>query len=308
VALPFGDCAWLYGLHDPYDRGLFAYTGKTGWVLFTERVTSETGNPAYREWSEASYFGVIARLNNDYGGTGTIPVPSEYDRFAAQCAAWVQKSPGCHVWVIGNEMNNPREWPEEGRRPDLMITPEGYADCFNRVRAAIKAAQPGAVVVPGAVDPFQGPSVSSLDWFRRMLAGIRDLDGIALHCYTHGYTPDLVTDLARFQDDPLRWQYYHFRCYTTFLDVIPPLWRNRPVYITETDPTGSQPWSGGQNGWTAAAYAEIDRWNRQPYSQQIQALILYRWSRDDPYSISDKPGVQNDIRAVAQGTDWRWRK
>jgi hypothetical protein len=301
--LPFGECAWLYGLHDPYDRDLFAYTGKTGWVLFTERVVSGAGNTGYEDWARNHYYGVIARLNNDYGGTGTIPTPDQYDTFAAQCAQWVRNSRGCHIWVIGNEMNNPREWPH-----GQPIQPEQYADCFNRARAAIKSVQPEAMVVPGAVDPYQGPQMSCLEWLTRMFNHIADLDGIALHCYTQGYEPPLVTDLTRFDDDPLRWQYYHLRCYTTFMDVIPPHWRAKPVYITETDPHGTSPWAGGQNGWVQAAYAEINRWNQQPHAQQIQALVLYRWSRDDIYSISDKPGVQNDIRATIANSDVRWRR
>jgi hypothetical protein len=308
--LPFGISAWLYGLHDPYDRGLFDGSGRRGWVLFTERVVSGAGNQAYSDWARNGY-GVIARLNNDYGGSGTVPVPSEYDRFAAQCAQWVHNSPlpqpGRVIWLIGNEMNNPREWPGEGSDPSKAITPESYAACFNKVRAAIKAVQPNAIVVPGAVDPFQGPSISCLDWFRRMLANIQDLDGLGLHCYTHGYTPNLVPSLATFQDPPLQQQYYHLRAYSTFLDLIPPRHRRKPVYITETDPFGSEPWSGGQNGWVQAAYREIDRYNDQPHAQQIQTLILYRWSRDDVFSIVDKPAVQNDIRATVNSTDYRWR-
>jgi hypothetical protein len=255
---------------------------------------------------------VIVRLNNDYGGSGTIPVPARYDEFAAQCRRWVLNSRGNLIWVIGNEMNNPREWPNQdpwnpGNNPADAITPERYAACFNKVRAAIKSVQPRAIVVPGAIDPFQGPRQSCLEYLERMLAAITDLDGIALHCYTHGYTPDLVTSLETFKDDPLRWQYYHFRAYTTFLDVIPPRHRFKPVYITETNPHGSQPWSGGRNGWVQAAYAEIARYNEQPHAQQIQCLLLYRWSRDDHYSIVDKPGVQEDIRATIRSTDYRWR-
>ncbi|MCL5995564.1 MAG: SH3 domain-containing protein [Chloroflexi bacterium] len=302
-SLPFGECAWLYGLHDAYDRGLFSGSGRTGWVLFTERVVSSQGNTAYEDWSQTNNYGVIARLNNDYGGTGTIPAPAQYDQFAQQCAQWVRNSRGCHIWIIGNEMNNPREWPN-----GQSIAPEQYADCFNRVRSAIKAVQPTAIVVPGAVDPYQGPQMSCLEWLTRMFAAIADLDGIALHCYTQGYQPQFVTDLGRFGDDPLRWQYYHFRCYATFLDVVPARWRGKPVYITETDPHGTSPWAGGQNGWVQAAYAEIQRWNQQPHTQQIQSLILYRWSRDDIYSITDKPGIQNDIRATIAGTDYRWRR
>jgi hypothetical protein len=308
--LPYGICAWLYGLHDEFDKGLFAGSNKTGWVLMTHRVQNGEGRD-YTPWSRAGY-GVIARLNNDYGASGTIPTPDKYDQFAAQCRSWAANSRGCLIYVIGNEMNNPREWPNQdpwnpGNNPNSAITPELYAACFNRVRAAIKSVQPNAIVVPGAVDPFQGPWMSSLDYFNRMLAAITDLDGLALHCYTNGYSPDLIPSLQRFENDPLRWQYYHFRAYTTFLDAIPPRHRNKPVYITETDPHGAQPWAGGQNGWVQAAYAEIDRYNLQTRSQQIQCAILYRWSRDDIYSIVDKPAVQADIRATINGTDYRWR-
>ncbi|BCX03011.1 MAG: hypothetical protein KatS3mg053_0949 [Candidatus Roseilinea sp.] len=308
--LPFGICAWNYGLHDPFDRDLFAGSGKTGWVLVTHRVVTGEGYN-YEDWSRSGY-GVIARLNNDYGGSGTIPTPEHYDAFADQCRRWVLNSRGNLIWVIGNEMNNPREWPNQdpwnpGNNPADAITPERYAACFNKVRAAIKSVQPRAIVVPGAIDPFQGPRQSCLEYFEQMLAAITDLDGIALHCYTHGYTPELVTSLDRFENDPLRWQYYHFRAYTTLLDVIPPRHRFKPVYITETNPHGAQPWSGGENGWVQAAYAEIARYNHQPHAQQIQCLLLYRWSRDDIYSIVDKPGVQNDIRATIRTTDHRWR-
>jgi len=308
--LPFGICAWTYGLHDPYDQNLFADSGKTGWVLFTHRVGDGEGFN-YESWSRSGY-GVIARLNNDYGGSGTIPVPALYDDFAQRCRRWGLNSRGNLIWVIGNEMNNPREWPNQdawnpGNNPADAITPELYAACFNRVRAAIKSVQPRAIVVPGAIDPFQGLRQSCLEYLERMFAAITDLDGIALHCYTHGHAPELVTSLETFQDDPLRWQYYHFRAYATLLDVIPPRHRLKPVYITETNSGGPQPWSAGQNGWVQAAYAEIARYNGQPHAQQIQCLLLYRWSRDDEYSIVDKPGVQNDIRTTIQSTDYRWR-
>ncbi len=310
ATLPFGACAWLYGVHDPFDRDLFAGSGKTGWVLITHRVVGGEGMD-YSSWARAGY-GVIARLNNDYGGSGTIPTPDRYDVFADQCRRWVQNSRDCFIWVIGNEMNNPREWPNQsphnpGNNPADAITPERYALCFNKVRAAIKSVQPHAIVIPGAVDPYQGPWMSCLEYFERMMANIVDLDGIALHAYTHGYTPDLITSLETFRDDPLRWQYYHFRCYTTFLDALPPRHRNKPIFITETDPHGPTPWAGGQNGWVQAAYAEIERFNHQPHAPQIQAVILYRWSRDDAYSIVDKPGVQADIRATIRETDYRWR-
>ncbi len=62
----------------------------------------------------------------------------------------MSNSKGNVIWVIGNEMNNPREWPGSGGDPSKNITPENYAACFNKVRAAIKSVQPNAIVVPRA--------------------------------------------------------------------------------------------------------------------------------------------------------------
>jgi hypothetical protein len=321
AVLPFGISAWTFGMHDAHDRAVYAGSGKLGWVLFTSLVGGDP-LPNYLDWARAG-FGVMGRLNNDYGGSGTVPTPDRYDEFAQRCWAWVAaaksqitSNPQQHrrVWVIGNEMNNPREWPEEGRNPGKAIQPEQYADCFNRVRRAIKQADATAIVVPGAIDPYNATWGNPLDYFNRMLARIDDLDGLALHCYTHGPEPQLVTSLGTFGDDPLRWQYFDFRCYTTFLDVVPQRWRNRPVYITETNATphnGLPAWAGGRNGWVREAYREIARWNAQPFAQQIQTLILYRWIRgggeDAQFAISEKPGVQDDFRDAIRAGDYRWR-
>ena len=321
AVLPFGINAFTFGMHDSFDRNLFAGSGRTGWVLFTSLVGGDP-LPNYVDWAVNGY-GVIGRLNNDYGGSGTIPTPDRYDEFAQRCATWVKSAQtqigsGAdkhrRVWIIGNEMNNPREWPEEGRNPSKAIQPEQYADCFNRVRRAIKLIDGKAIVVPGAIDPYNATWGNPLDYWNRILARIEDLEGLALHAYTHGPQPNLITSLGTFGDDPLRWQYFDFRCYTTFLDCVPQRFRDRPIYLTETNATphnGQAAWAGGRNGWVPEAYREIARWNTQPQAQQIQALILYRWIRgggaDAQFAISEKPGVQDDFRDAVRGQDNRWR-
>ena len=321
AVLPFGISAFTFGMHDGFDRNLFADSGRFGWALFTSLVGGDP-LPNYLDWA-ANGYGVIGRLNNDYGGSGTIPTPDRYDEFAQRCANWVKAAqvqigagPEKHrrVWIIGNEMNNPREWPEEGRNPSKAIQPEQYADCFNRARRTIKLIDAKAIVVPGAIDPYNAAWGNPLDYWNRMLARIEDLDGIALHTYTHGPQPNLITSLGTFGDDPLRWQYFDFRCYTTFMDLVPHRYRDRPVYITETNATphnGQPAWAAGRNGWVPEAYREIARWNAQPHAQQIQALILYRWIRgggsDAQFAISEKQGVQDDFKDAIRGQDNRWR-
>ena len=329
--LAFGDSAWLYGIHDDFGaRRADLFGAKKGWVLFTEDVGG-AGSSAFQAWAaNPTGFGVLVRLNNGYNdgfrGPGTIPDLAGYDAFAQKCASWVQRTMAgvandfvC-TFIIGNEMNNPREWPNPNGDADVMnrdaaITPQGYADCFNRVYRAIKAVAPNARVAPGAVDPYNALYLDCLAYFTQMMAGISALDGFAFHTYTHGPEVSRVTSLSAFQNDPLRWQYYDFMSYTTLMDHVPAKWRDLPVYLTETDqtPTEQNPnaWTGGRNGWVRAAYEEIARWNAQPLAQQIQALILYRWVRgggsDATYCLQDKPEILTELKDTIAATDLRWR-
>ncbi len=327
----FGDSAWLYGIHDDYgaQRGEL-FPNKRGWVLFTEDVSGNGATPIAAWAANPVAHGVLVRLNNGYNdgfrGPGTIPEPHGYDQFAQRCAAWVSRSmaglpaQSTATFIIGNEMNNPREWPNPHGdphtfNPRIPITPQGYADCFNRVYRAIKAVAPHARVVPGAVDPYNALYMDCLHYFTQMLAGIQQLDGFAFHTYTHGPEVSRIESLKTFDHDPLRWQYYDFRSYTTLMDHIPGKWRQLPVFITETDqtPTDANPqaWTGGRNGWVRAVYAELARWNAQPHAQQIQALILYRFARgggsDALYCLQDKPEILAEFRDAVAGGDVRWR-
>ena len=114
---PLNDSPFLYGLHDPGGEG-----------VLTERNMRRAGSSSPRSWDAiraitqghdySSWanrgFGVIARLNNGYSPEGTIPNSSRYAPFAQRCANFVAASPGCHIWIIGNEPNLPVERPGIG--------------------------------------------------------------------------------------------------------------------------------------------------------------------------------------------------
>jgi hypothetical protein len=238
----------------------------------------------------------------------------------------VALSRGCHIWIIGNEQNNVREHPGGEAHPTEHITPELYAEAFNLTRARIKDVQPEAVVVPGAVDPYfglpwplTGQSHRPLDYFREMLSHIEDLDGIALHTYTHWLDVDLITRRTVFGDPPLtpgtpHEHYYDFQAYRSFAEAVPAKWHDRPIYLTESNhwtrstSIGSieNGWLNLNVGWVQEAYAEINRWNRAPYAQQIHCFLLYRWS-GDAWTIENLGEVHEDMRA-ALDHDYRWRQ
>jgi hypothetical protein len=301
---------FIFGMHDRGGEHLMLEKSKRGWVLVTEALGADPNNYSGSNYTDLSTqgLGVIVRLNHGYGTAGTIPHSSQYDNFARRCGNFVQASPGCHLWIIGNEMN--LAWERPGGPDGQVITPELYAICFNKCRAEIRR-RPGHSqdqVIPGAVGPWntqtQYPGNPSGDWVQYFadILGLlgQNVDGIAIHTYTHGQDPNLVFSEAK-MNPPFQDHHWHFRAYRDFMAAIPGGLRNRPVYVTETDQYTA--WRNANTGWVRNAYQEIDNWGQNPSHQPIQALILFRWiigNPNDPqqvgWAIENKPGVQDDFR------------
>ncbi len=301
---------YIFGMHDRGGEHLMLEKGKRGWVLVTEALGSDPNNHSGSNYTDLTNkgLGVMVRLNNGYGTGGTIPVSAQYDDFARRCGNFVQASPGCHIWIIGNEMN--LAWERPGGPNGQVITPDLYAECFRKCRGEIHR-RPGHSddqIVVGAVGPWNTqtayPGNQNGDWVK-YFADILNLlgstvDGISIHTYTHGQDPSFVFSDAT-MNPPFANHHWHFRAYRDFMGAIPESLRNRPVYITETDQYES--WRDQNTGWVRNAYQEINDWNRGSGEQPIQALILFRWiigNPNDPqqvgWAIENKPAVQDDFR------------
>jgi len=316
--LPSGESPYIFGIHDRGGEYLMAAKGKKGWVLITEDIGYNPYDHSSKDYSdlENDGYGVLVRLNNGYSDPdagsypGTIPEQSHYQEFAVRCGNFVEHSKGCHIWIIGNEMNHPNEWP--GGINGQMITPQMYADCFKRCYEEIHR-RPGHEddqVVLGAVAPWPDkakyPGNERGDWIKYLadlLALVRkQCDGIALHTYTHGPEPSKITAFVPMQP-PFADRNFEFRTYRQFMEAIPASMRILPIYITETDQTG--PWAHSNTGWVQAAYAEIDRWNQDPTHQKIRCLLLYRWLPHDQWSFKDIQEIKDDFSAALEH-DYRW--
>ena len=315
---------FIFGLHDPPEtpKNPMLQKNRLGWVVVTQEVGDDPNGPPgpdYRSLSNLG-LGVIVRLNYGYGLRGTIPRSNRYWAFAKRCGNFTGGSRGCHIWIIGNETNLAGERPG-GPEHGEVITPQRYAECFKLCRNEIRS-RPGHEndqAVVSAVGPWnnqtaypENPSGNWIAYFAdilRLVAG--QCDGIALHTYTKGYNLDLISgDFYSWKTHPdadlhdLRDQ---FRCYVDFMEVIPLSMRHLPVYITETDQ--DMEWHTDERiGWVQATYAEIDRWNRDPSHQPIQALVLYRWTvqgmGQEKFSIVNRSGVRADFWA-ALDNDYR---
>jgi len=313
--LPPGESPYIFGLHDRGGEHYMAWAGRKGWVLCTEELGASPQNWSSRSYSDLSDkgYGVIVRLNHGYHERGTLPTHERYADFASRCGNFVERSNGCHIWVIANEMNLAVERPG-GPQHGEVITPERYCAAFRMCRRQIRS-RPGHAhdqVVIGAVGPWNTqttyPGNPSGDWivyFQDILKGLDgELDGIALH--TYGRSPDpaeIVSELC--MDPPFDHRRKMFRTYMDFMEAIPHAWRHLPVYITETDQNVA--WLDANNGWVQEAYAEINRWNSDVTHQKIRSLILYRWERfqGDIWYIRGRQGVIDDLRAALQH-EYRW--
>jgi hypothetical protein len=216
---------------------------------------------------------------------------------ATRLAHYVEHSAGCSRWIIGNETNLPREWPK-----GQPILPLHYAECYLGCRAAIHAL-PGherdEVLIAGP-GPWNNElhyaANKSGDWvhyFEDVLEIVgRRCDGFALHAYTHGYDPALVTSEAR-MDAPFGQRHFEFRVYQDFLGVVPPELRQLPVYLTEAN--GNGPWQA--RGLMPAMLQEISQWNEKGGQH-----IFYRYPRYDDFYMEGKPDVIAEFQTATQQT------
>ncbi|MCB0191810.1 MAG: N-acetylmuramoyl-L-alanine amidase [Anaerolineae bacterium] len=345
-----GENPYIYGLHDIGGEHLMMVNNEAkGWVVITEAIGAEAherGGGDYRSLADKG-LGVIVRLNQSYGSNGTIPREARYPEFSQRVANFVEDSKGAHIWIIGNEMNLEREQPrQQGSNQAEKITPRRYAECYKLCRRKVKAlsGHKDDILLVGAIGPWNGQTWYEADpkgaypankipngpgqypyngffgdfikYFQDMLLAIgpNDCDGIAIHAYSHGYEPHMVTNDAK-MGWPFENYYFNFYTYRDQMNAIPQAFRDLPVYLTEANgdvqdkKESHEPgatWPFGNNGWIKAAYKEIDSWN-QTGKQQIRCMVLFRWKKDPlGWSIDGKPGVQDDFKeAVAQNYKWQ---
>lgn len=319
-----GDNRYIYGLHDPggedhlrieqegtlFSKEIEALVPPAmlnlgdqprGWIVFTEEIGHDPNDMGWADYTPYSDvgFGTIVRLNNGYKPNGTIPRPEFYEDFAKRCGNFAM-SLGNERWIIGNEPNHEQE------RPDgIQISPADYATCFALCYEEIKIRSPDNQVILAAIAPWNAdtkyPANPDGDWVVYMLDVLYVLDGmgvmpdgLALHTYTHGHDPALITSEAK-MEPPFEYCRYEFRTYRDFLEALSERYFDLPVYITETN-QGDSPWLNSDQGWIVRAYQEINQWNITGSKLFIHCLCLYRWGNYDKWVIEGKDLLLCDLR------------
>ena len=158
---------FIFGVHEPGGEELMLQAAKPGWIVFTEAVghdPEETSGLDFTTFANDG-LGVICRINHGYEPEGTLPHSSMYELFARRVANFVDTSQGCHIWLIGNEMNYAVERPgiviDWSRHQSNRTGPPEIADPMRRGLAVRFNVLPdhsteirttrGAIVSPGEV-------------------------------------------------------------------------------------------------------------------------------------------------------------
>lgn len=287
----------LYGIHEPCPTDVMSQ----GWIVFLVEVGhGPDPHPGidFSAW-ELQGYGILCRVQHAFGTGGTFPQPNYLDAYVQRVRTLVQNSQFCHRWIIGNEPNVPVEWPD-----GMNLSPQYSALCYGKCWTAIHDL-PGhefdEVLLP-PIGPWNAEiGIGWLDYFRQTIDHCEFIDGFALHAYTHGPNPALVTSEAK-MDPPYDDCRYNFRVYRDWISTIPAEHQHLPLYITETNQYG--PWLDEKNGWVPEAYREIDQWNRDG-GQTIRALCLYRYPKYDGYYIDGKKQAIADFQ-TAQEYGYTW--
>lgn len=283
----------LIGIHDK--EGIIVTPPET-WILDTIALSE---NPVAHNYNEQRRW--ICRVNWGYGSTGTIPEPIQDNEFLYRLSKYVSGSKNCRRWIIGNEPNLPREWPN-----NQPIHPSRYAEFYLKCRDVIhkQAGHEKDEVLIAASGPWNNeykyvgnPNGDWIQYFRDIfkVTGL-ECDGFSLHAYTHGYDRSLVTSEAM-MNAPFQNHHYNFRTYRDYCVTIPDIFAHLPIYITEAN--GNGPWQAV--GLMPAMAVEINNWNRESEGRKILSLIFYRYPAYDQgvkFHMQGKPDVLDEYKAT----------
>ncbi len=299
-------------VNSPTTRG-FAYGGHVAeWSAFAGEQMTRAGMTWVKKqvrFQTGQNPGDVAGMINDAHARGfrillgIVGSPDQlyqdgyFDQYAAFVGAVAALgADGIEVW---NEMNIDREWPA-GR-----IDPASYVDLLARSYNAIKAANPGTLVISGAPAPtgfFGGCSGAGCD-DNQYLAGMaaagaaRYMDCVGVH-YNEGVLAPTATS-----GDPRGNSGYYTRYFRPMMSVYRQAFRNaRPLCFTELGYLSSEgyPPLPGAFGWAEnVTVADQAAWLDQAVSMAagtgyVRLLII--WNIDFTTYDSDPQAGYGIIR------------
>jgi len=294
----------LIGLHDEPGGHWMRNQGMRGVCLVPRAVQTQ---PTTINCLNLAHAGikVLVRLNWGWAdGTGTVPPPEHEDAWVDAIIATIAASrdKGVWGWIIGNEVNNPVEWPGGYPNPTYMVSPAYYVRLYNRIWMGV---QVNDLIAPVPLDPYNvvaqqfGQPADPRDWAQYIYAHIAGADFLALHTKTQGNDPAECWSDATFTDWPLIGRFLHLRTIEDQLGWVSARLRGKRVYVTEVNPqrrdADSLGWEPGNAEWVCQACAYLR-------TQPLAGAAFYRYQRagdQAPFGLDNKPVILAAIKEEA---------
>ena len=286
----------LLGFNDPNNQGAGQWlvaNGLRGLLVIPTFLGTTAQTLDYTAFANAG-IRVLVNLryswSTDMGGAGTLPQPytAPGNEFVAAAIATIRNSRGVWGWEIGNEANNPREWPR-----GETLTASGVARLYNQIWNGVRESD---LLSPGALDPFNAQAGDPRDWLATIYGSIAGADFLSFHGYSRGPDPAQIGSLDRFADAPLQWQYLNYPgCVAALWKALPSAYQGKPVYVTEYNHLykDQEPnW-----GWVTDERAArvVQRAYAAAQEANLAGVALYRWT-GDAWAVHDNAAVLGAVR------------
>lgn len=285
------------GLHNEDGGDWMREHGVTGWALHTFAMRTHVAPQDMTRFENAG-IKMLIRLNYDFHPHGNLPSEGhgDVDGFIDSCVETMRQSRGVWGFILGNETNNPHEFPQ-----GAIISAAYYTRLYNRVW---QRKPDGVRLAPQAIDPYFGPGSDSREYWRDIVNNISGADFLTIHPKTQDSNPDNVDSDARFSHDPLKWQFLHVRSYEPLLEVVPDRFNNVPVIATELNPQRHNDmqtlgWQENQGpAWVRRSVKHFQHRNQRQSRLPVTGVIFYRFSADE-WEIRPKQSILDAIKAEA---------
>lgn len=241
---------------------------------------------------------VICRLGWGYaGGSGTVPPERYADQWVRAMIGTINESRGVWGWLIGNEVNNPTEWPGGYPDPSLVVSPMYFIDLYNRICSGTTT-----LLSPSSIDPYNvvaqefGQPGDPRVWTREIYGNARRIGFITLHAKTQGSDPAQCWSDEEFSHAPLIGRKLHLRTVEDQLAWIPELVKKFPVYVTECNPQRKE---DGSLGWGSQGAEWVEQACAYLQTQPVDGVCFYRYEDADPWGLENRPEILAKIRELA---------
>jgi hypothetical protein len=307
AAAPAFDAPHIYGIHTWGAGANGLLNGKSGWsveLIHTIPVFFDLTHAQAQQIVNEG-FTLVLRIDYDPFTGQTLPkTGGEISSYVAGCQTIVASFEDvCHTWILGNEFN---------ASFGGTVTAAQAEAAYRPARDAIHALQPDAVVLVGAVAPWNttlsgsGPYPSNRQWLNYFYELVHrlgsDADGFAIHAYG-GRSGD--TDPR--DDDELG-----FGVYKRWMEIVESDAgaATRPVYLTEMNHaadggSGGVPFNSYDAGYIQRLFEEIGTWN-ETHAHRIRCACWFSYANGGfpGYNISTNSQMQSDFRDATATTNW----